>query len=402
MKILMIPSGYYPDCCGGVEVITQALSEGIVKKGHEVYVLCQANKNEKIMINGVCVYKMKPKELNNKNNISFKYKINRLLQMYNPFNKKEIKKILQEINPDIINLHMARTLSMSVLKVAEELNIPVVSTLHEYFSLWNFDPFDKMEKMLETKPQWYVELIRNKHRKLTRNVEYITAPLEQTINIYKKEGYYKGVDGEEVLNAIPMIDDSKRRKIFKQKTNRINKTNKINFLIISRLMPFKGIELALNSFMKTKDDNIILNIVGDGPLVNYVKECQKKDKRIVYHGYLIGDKKEKIFKNSDVLVFPTTELETFGLVILEAYNYCMPVISSSVTATRRLIKNNKTGFVIKNINENKLIKYYQKYSDKSLLINQLENCYNEISQEDYDNFVKKYIDIYEKVLKKVK
>ena len=50
-----------------------------------------------------------------------------------------------------------------IIKVVEDLDIPVISTLHEYFSLWNFDPFDKMENMLVSKPQWYVELIRNKH-----------------------------------------------------------------------------------------------------------------------------------------------------------------------------------------------------------------------------------------------
>ena len=165
MKILMIPSGYYPECCGGVEVITQALSEGLVKKGHEIFVLCQSSETSITNINGVKVYKLRPKEIPNAKNNRFKYKINRVLQMYNPFNKKDIRKIIKEIEPDIVNLHMARTLSMSVLEVVQEFNIPVVSTLHEYFSLWNFDPFDKMEKMLETKPQWYVELIRNKHRK---------------------------------------------------------------------------------------------------------------------------------------------------------------------------------------------------------------------------------------------
>ena len=398
----MIPSGYYPDCCGGVEVITQALSEGIVKKGHEVYVLCQSNKNEKNIINGVSVYKMEPKELKYKNNSSFKYRINRLLQMYNPLNKKEMKRIIKEINPDIINLHMARTLSMSVLKVAQELKIPVVSTLHEYFSLWNFDPFDKMEKMLETKPQWYVELIRNKHRKLTKKVDYILAPLQQTINIYQKEGYYEGVEGEEILNAMPVLDHKERKKIFEQKITRVKKEGTLNFLIISRLMPFKGVELAINSFMKTKSPNMILNVVGDGPLSSYVKECVKKDKRIIYHGYLIGDKKDMILKQSDVLVFPTTELETFGLVILEAYNYCMPVISSSVAATRRLIKNNKTGFIIENINEKKLAKNFEKYNDKNLIINQIENCYKGINEDNYDKFIEKYINVYKNVLEKVK
>jgi len=398
VKILMIPSGYYPECCGGVEVITQSLSEGLIKRGFEVVVMCQSNKNEDTYINGVHVYRLKPKDINNINNNRFIYKINRILQMYNPFNKKMMRKIIKKENPNIIHLHMARTLSMSILTVANELKIPVISTLHEYFSLWNFDPFAKMSKMLETKPQWYVELIRKTHRKLTKKVKYVTAPLEKTISEYQKEGYYKSVQGEEVLNALPMYSKLKRSIILDEKISRIKENTKTTFLIISRLMPFKGIELAIESFMKIDNKDIVLNVVGDGELSNYVKDCAKKDNRIKYHGYLVGKKKNDIFRNSDVLIFPTTELETYGLVILEAYNYSMPVITSDVSATRRLVENEKTGRVIKNITSEKLSKAIIEYTNKQELLEEMNNCFNKIDKKDYEIFIDKYIEIYEKVL----
>lgn len=398
MRILMIPSGYYPECCGGVEVITQALSEGLVKYGHEVFVLCQSKETIEETINGVKVYKLKPKDIPNPKNNKFKYKINRLLQMYNPFNKREIRRIIKQINPDIVNLHMPRTLSLSVLKVVQELKIPVVSTLHEYFSLWNFDPFDKMEKMLDTKPQWYVEILRNKHRKLTKKVEYVTAPLKTTINIYQEENYYKNVRGEEILNSLPMMPNDTRKNILNEKLLRLKENEQINFLIISRLMPFKGIELALQSFMKTTNKNIVLNIAGDGPMVNYVKECEQKDNRIKYYGYLIGKDKAEIFKKCDVLIFPTTELETFGLVILEAYNYCIPVIASSVEATKRLIKDGVTGALIENVNVDKLCEYYEKYTNKDILTQQIKNCYTDNNSKGYEEFIMRYEEVYNKVL----
>ena len=402
MRILMIPSGYYPECCGGVEVITQALSEGLVSKGHEVFVLCQSDHNSKEIINNVIVYKMKPHDIHNPNYNRIKYKINRLLQMYNPFNKKQIKTIIKEINPDIVNLHMARTLSMSVLKIIEDFNIPVVSTLHEYFSLWNFNPFDKMENMLISKPPWYVELIRNKHRKLTKKVNYITAPLETTIKEYQKEGYYKNVPSVEIVNALPIISQEKRLEIAKKRIQRIKEDKKINFLIISRLMPFKGIEVALKSFMKNKNKNFTLNIAGDGPLLEFVKECEKKDKRIHYVGYVIGEQKEKILENSDVLLFPTTELETFGLVIIEAYNFCIPVISNEVEATKRLIINEKTGILLKNTTEDSLSKIFNKYLNINYITNQIQNCYDYLQYDSYNKFINNYEKIYLKVIEENK
>ena len=57
MKILMIPSGYYPDCCGGVEVITQAISEGLVERGDEVTVLCCSDKEQEYWHRGVHILK---------------------------------------------------------------------------------------------------------------------------------------------------------------------------------------------------------------------------------------------------------------------------------------------------------------------------------------------------------
>lgn len=396
MKILMVPSGYYPECCGGVEVITQALSEGLVKKGHEVIVICQSDKNQEYILNEVKVYKIKPKELKNNKSKKIIYKINRILQMYNPFNKKKIKEILNKEKPDIVHLHMARKLSMSILKVCEEMNIPVISTLHEYFSLWNFNPFDSMERMLKTKPQWYIEKIRNKHRKLTKNVKYITAPLKKTIETYQKQGYYKNVKGTEIINALPMFNEEKRRKILETKIKKLENNDNINFLIISRLMPFKGIEIALESFMECKEDKFVLNVVGDGLLVDFVKKCSNKDSRIKYHGYLIGEEKDKIFKDSDILIFPTTELETFGLVILEAYNYSMPVITSSVEATKRLV-NNKTGIVIDKLNKDNLRKAIQIYRNKKQIIIQMKNVFEKVKEINYDKFIENYEEIYKKV-----
>ena len=251
--------------------------------------------------------------------------------------------------------------------------------------------------MLETKPQWYVEQIRNIHRKLTKKVKFITAPLEKTIVEYQKERYYENVEWIEIANALPMLSEEKRKETLEYKLNRIKNSDKISFLIISRLMPFKGIELALKSFMSIENDNIVLNIAGDGLLANFVKECAKKDKRIIYHGYLIGDKKEEIFKNTDVLVFPTTELETFGLVILEAYNNSMPVITSAVEATKRLVDNN-TGIVIDDINYEKLTKAIEEYTNKNKLIKQMENTFQKVNTFDYDKFICEYEKIYKKIL----
>ena len=64
MKIMMISSGYYPESCGGVEIITQALAEKFVEKNHEIVVLYSKEEviqNEIYYHNGVKVIKLMPK-----------------------------------------------------------------------------------------------------------------------------------------------------------------------------------------------------------------------------------------------------------------------------------------------------------------------------------------------------
>ena len=108
-------------------------------------------------------------------------------------------------------------------------------------------------------------------------------------------------------------------------------------------------------------------------------------------------KKENLFLKNDVLIFPTTELETYGLVIIEAYNYSMPVITSNVEATKRLVSNNKTGTIVKNVNEKELCAAMEKYYNKAILLKEANNCYQYIKEKDYDDFIKNYINIYERI-----
>lgn len=389
MKIIMIPSGYYPDCCGGVEVITQAIAEGLVGRNHEVVVICCANSAADYWHNGVHVIKLKPKTLQ-VGPKSLINRANRMLQMYNPFHIGLLEQIIKSEDPDVIHLHMARQLSMAVLTAAERCGIPTVSTLHEYFSLWNFDPFHKMDDVVCSKPQFYVEWVRNIHRKITKRVKYVTSPMEKTFEIYQTEKYYSSCKYMHIENALWPVSTSDLIAV--RKNHAGHKPGKI--LIISRLMPFKGIEESINLFLKSGvSEKWELHIAGDGPLRNYVEdECAKND-TIFFHGYVIDDDKEQLFNACDVLLFLTSELETFGLVVLEAFQHGMPVVVSNVAAMRKLVKHQKNGMILSSLDE-------ACFKDAfDFLLNENNYCrlVNEICKMELVESYSRMLDAYEKV-----
>lgn len=69
--------------------------------------------------------------------------------------------------------------------------------------------------------------------------------------------------------------------------------------------------------------------------------------RIRYLGAQYGEDKEILFKKADIFCFPTDyPPESFGLVILEAMAFCLPVITTEKGRIADLIIDGKGGFIV--------------------------------------------------------
>ena len=69
--------------------------------------------------------------------------------------------------------------------------------------------------------------------------------------------------------------------------------------------------------------------------------------KICFKGSLAGDEKWNEYKNADIFCFPTFyESETFGLVLLEAMQYSLPIIASSWRGVPDIIEDQESGLLI--------------------------------------------------------
>ncbi|MGC8630611.1 MAG: glycosyltransferase family 4 protein [Thermoplasmata archaeon] len=98
------------------------------------------------------------------------------------------------------------------------------------------------------------------------------------------------------------------------------KHDRIKYLFVGRLVAYKGINELLSAWKLFKNkNNSELHIVGTGALEQMIKE--KATENTIYHGQVSDNDLASIYRDCDVLVFPTYGIkhdEYFGLVVIEA------------------------------------------------------------------------------------
>ncbi len=92
------------------------------------------------------------------------------------------------------------------------------------------------------------------------------------------------------------------------------------YLVVSALVPYKRIDLAVEAFNALK---LPLKIAGDGPLRKFLQRRAKS--HIEFLGRVDGDRLAELYAQCQALIFPGEE--DFGIAPLEAHASGRPVIA---------------------------------------------------------------------------
>lgn len=189
---------------------------------------------------------------------------------------------------------------------------------------------------------------------------YDTYVLQKGILFWKKEEllrkYFPKLDKYVVLNEYDRRDfreklgldcvamDNPRSFVSEEKTDLGQK----QFFVAARFVKQKGLDLLIDAFAKfcTVDDEWKLAIAGDGPLLEEIKDrAQKKNvqDRVEFIG--LTNNVQKYFLQSSVYLL-SSRWEGWGLVIIEAFEMGMPVISFDIVPVDLLITNGEDGLIV--------------------------------------------------------
>ena len=185
-----------------------------------------------------------------------------------------------------------------------------------------------------------------------------------------------------------------------RKKYHLNENEKI-ILYVGRLNAEKGLNLLLKSFKEVKKEmeDCKLVLVGEGKdrdnLENFAKNIGLED--VVFMGALERDKIPGIINCADVFALCSL-YEGMPTVVLEALACGVPVVSTDVGDVHKVVRNDKTGYIVEKRTEEelsaKLIKALLN-SDRFK-----ENCVRGAQEYSWDVIAKKIVGVYDELHEK--
>ena len=289
-------------------VILKAVAEGLTKKEHKVYFFGPEKSKLKVtkIISGGLKSLFGPK----KHKILEDPLIDRA-KVANLWDQYLISLIYQGAlrgEYDIIHIHpvdRALPFGLAIKK------IPIVYTLHDPIYPWRAEIF----RLFQTKNQYFIS-ISNNQRKSAPDLNWAGT-------------IYNGLD----LKLFPFSERPKDHCLF-----------------LGRLLPTKGVKEAIIVCKKAKEKLIIAGVPSEGEYwEKEIKPYLRKD--IQYVGNIPYEKTYQYYGQAKVTLCPIQWEEPFGLTFIESMATGTPVIAFDRGSAREVIKDGKTGFIVKNIEE---------------------------------------------------
>lgn len=153
----------------------------------------------------------------------------------------------------------------------------------------------------------------------------------------KKTFIDNGFDSNKILVCPLGLDITKNELIKKEESK------DLQVLFVGRVEVLKGLHFLLDA-IKPLGDGIKIHVVGD-IFENARAIISRSTANVHYYGQLSGSSLRAIYEKADVLVFPSL-YDGFGMVILEAMSFGLPVIASRNSAGPDIIKDFETGFLV--------------------------------------------------------
>lgn len=308
--------------------------------------------------------------------IDDKVKIEYLMEDLKP-NKNELKDSLKKLNlilafKELIKSFKVLYLRKSLMiKTIKNLNCDIIiSTRVFHNNLVGKYANKKIIKIAQehnhhNNNQKYI----NKIIKSLKGFDYFMPVSKELTNFYKTK-----VKDTQVIYIPNFIE-----KISNKKSTLQNK----QLLSVGRLDKVKGFEDLIDIFniFQKKYPDWTLHIVGEGSekqnLQNKIHSLHL-DKKILLCGNKLSDELEQEYLNSSIFLM-TSFSESFGLVLVEASSYGLPLVAfDSAQGAKEIITNGENGFLVPDRNKeifvkriNEIIENCEKknsFSNNSLLV----------------------------------
>ena len=190
-----------------------------------------------------------------------------------------------------------------------------------------------------------------------------------------------------------------------------NSTNKLSttpssspyILFIGTIQPRKNVALLINAFARISNQIPHNLVLAGAPGESYEEilgliAFHSLNDRVLITGFISDEEKRKLYLSASCFVYPS-RYEGFGLVVLEAMSYGLPVIASDNSALPEAVGN--AGILVKECPEALGEAIYKLLHNPELSNELIKKGFSHIRQFTWETSAKQTLEIYKSLLKKV-
>jgi glycosyltransferase involved in cell wall biosynthesis len=329
---MIVNTLYYPYKFGGAEVSVQLLAEELIRKGHQVRVVClhSEDKKKKDNVNGVDVIYLPLRNIYWPFGDDTKSKIQRLLwhiiDSYNIFMASSLSNEIDDFNPDVVHTNNIAGFSAAIWRAIKKKKKKLIHTTRDYYLFHPNSTMFSQDKNMD--PEEYSVKFWSFGKKLaSRYVDTYIGISDFIRKFHVENGFFSNATSDYIYNAVEKIsvDDIK--------------STEPRFGFIGRLTRDKGFDIYCQLVDRFREQypNAIFYAAGrfikseDGEAL----EALANQKGVNLLGFIPS---EQFLSLVDVVVLPIKWREPFGRVVLESVLANKIVLTNAVGGVSELEK----------------------------------------------------------------
>lgn len=168
--------------------------------------------------------------------------------------------------------------------------------------------------------------------------EIALADVVVVLSEFAKQSFIeRGVPAQKLAKVLLPIN-------FPVKCKKYSSKEKTIFLYVGRIELWKGVQYLIEAFNGIKENQTELWLVGTvlPEMKGFIGKLDNPNIKVL--GFKTKDQLADIYAQADVMVFPSLQ-DSFGMVLLEAMSYGLPVIASTHSAAPDIIQHGTEGFI---------------------------------------------------------
>jgi glycosyltransferase involved in cell wall biosynthesis len=363
VRVVHVSSGYLPHETAGTQIYVRDLTRGLRARGHrvEVFTRLAGREHDELEVSHSSYDDVPVTRITN--NFDDVHCFERLYT--HPIIDARFEQFLQGNRPDIVHIHHLTGLSTSMIAVARRRGVPVVMTLHDYWTvclrgqrirpndLGICEELDRERCLKCLQPLWphllppfgarsLWERLRRRPPSLRKlhvwevHMRHMLAQCQALIapSRFHRDRFVEwGCEPSRMFVVPSVVDTAALSRVARGSHQRQH----IGF--IGSVIPSKGVHVLCDAFRRLNRADLVLDIHGEAPnfhgdtgYVDRLRELVPPHLTVRFHGRYEHRDLARILGGLDVLVVPSLWWESYCLTAREGAAAGLPVIASRLGA----------------------------------------------------------------------